>query len=98
MELTAMTEKIEIEIKSHVHKQIQHALDERNKELKPDRQLNEGQYISLLLERHFTEKEYDELYNKLSFIKGKLQGLENSIEGKKAQTLFTIDELIERSQ
>lgn len=91
-----MTEKIEIEIKPHIYEKIQHDLDERNKELSPDKQLNECQYISLLLEKQYVEREYDELYNKLFALQGKLQGLENSIKGKRAKSLFKIDTMLEK--
>lgn len=96
MEFMTMTEKIEIEIKPHIYEKIQHDLDERNKELAGDRKLNESQYMSLILERHYVEKEYVEVYNKLYALQGKLQGLENSINGKRAKSLFKIDEMLEK--
>ena len=98
MELMKMNEKTEIEIKPHVYEQIQHDLEKRNKELSGNKKLDMSQYINLLLERECVKREYDELENKLYYLAGKLQALENSIEGKRAKSLFTIDDVTQIKQ
>ena len=98
MEFMKMTEKLEIEIKRYVYEQLQHDLEKRNKDIADNNKFDMSQYIGLLLERECARREYDELENRLYALAGKLQGLENSIEGKRAKSLFNIDELIQIKQ
>lgn len=90
-----MTSKIEIEIETHTLDKINKDLQERNKDLDDNKKFDLSQYVGLILERLYVEKEYEIQHLKLYALAGKLQALENSIAGKKAKKLFEIDDVID---